>query len=121
MDALETTAIAKILKREYLSFFAPMERSAYRPDVMFTDPLTSFVGVDAYQRNVDMLAGRTALGKLMFKDTSINLHNVTIDSDQKITTRWTLRTTVKALPWQPTARFTGVSVYSVILYPYIVI
>lgn len=30
-----------------------------------------------------------------------------------IMTRWTLRVTVKVLPWKPTARFTGVSVYEV--------
>ena len=59
-----------------------------------------------------MLAGRTLLGSILFKDTSINLHSIN-STDDKITTRWTLRTTVKAIPWQPTARFTGISEYTV--------
>lgn len=78
----------------------------------FIDPLNRLRGVDAYKKNVDMLAGRTLLGGILFKDTSINLHSINSSID-KITTRWTLRTTVKAIPWQPTARFTGISEYSV--------
>lgn len=32
----------------------------------------------------------------------------------KIITRWTLRVTAKVLPWSPTARFSGISVYEVV-------
>jgi hypothetical protein len=79
-----------------------------------------------------LLNGKTALGKLLFKDASINLHSVETLNDRKLMTRWTLRLTVKLLPWQPTgiyfypikrfiflnwklilARFTGVSIYDV--------
>jgi Uncharacterized conserved protein (DUF2358) len=112
VTSLELAALTKILKREYASFFAPMERSAYETDVSFLDPLTSFSGIDKYQSNVDMLGGRTTLGNILFQDSSINMHNLTVQGD-KIVTRWTLRTTVKFLPWKPTARFTGISEYSV--------
>lgn len=43
----------------------------------FSDPLTSLTGVDSYKKNVDMLAGRTLLGTLLFDDAKINLHKVT--------------------------------------------
>jgi len=118
--------LKKVLKREYASFFDPMERSWYSPMVTFEDPLTSLDGVDSYQNNVDMLSSRTLLGKFLFADAGIVLHKVeggeVVDSgsgggDGKtitdIITRWTLRMTVKVLPWTPTARFTGISQYQV--------
>mmetsp|Transcript_5105 Transcript_5105/g.7526 ORF Transcript_5105/g.7526 Transcript_5105/m.7526 type:complete len:338 (-) Transcript_5105:1213-2226(-) len=89
--------------------------------------MTTLSGVSSYQNNVDMLASRTFLGKLLFTDASITLHSVTggdvdFDVDDKedaaididdIITRWTLRMTISILPWKPTARFTGISVYKV--------
>jgi hypothetical protein len=111
--------LKKVLEREYVSFFSPMERSYYSETVSFDDPMTSLTGVGSYQNNVDMLASRTLLGKFLFKDAGIVLHSVTggeVKDDGSISniiTRWTLRVAVKVLPWQPTARFTGVSVYEV--------
>lgn len=110
--AVDIGSVEKCLLREYTSFFSPMEKSYYSNNVVFTDPLTQFTGIDKYQNNVDMLAGRTALGKLLFKDASINLHNIERLSNGQIQTRWTLRVTVKIIPWQPTARFSGVSIYT---------
>lgn len=129
-----------ILEREYLSFFNPMEQAYYAPDVTFDDPLTQLQGVRSYQNNVDMLAGRTWLGTLLFQDASIQLHSVTggmVSTTttstpptttptttpssssgleiQDIVTRWTLRFTFRALPWKPTARFSGISVYKVVV------
>ena len=100
------------IRREYASFFSPMERRYYKDDVTFIDPLLKIQGVDKYQSNVDMLAGRSGIGAFLFKDASINLHEVVKLPDNKLMTRWTLRVTVKALPWSPTARFTGVSIYT---------
>ena len=37
-------ALKKTLRREYASFFQPMERAFYRPDVQFVDPLTNLQG-----------------------------------------------------------------------------
>ena len=105
--------LEKCLMKEYASFFSPMERRFYAEDVTFVDPLTSFTGIDKYQNNVDMLAGRTTLGKVLFSDASIALHNITPvgDSGDQLQTRWTLQVTVSFLPWKPRAKFTGVSVY----------
>lgn len=123
--------LKKVLEREYISFFNPMERDYYAATVTFDDPLTQLEGVDGYQKNVDMLAGRTLMGSLLFKDASISLHSVTggsvtqnrgdVDGSavvpavqiEDIMTRWTLRFTFKILPWSPTARFSGISVYTV--------
>lgn len=111
--------LKKVLEREYISFFDPMQREYYADDVSFDDPMTSLSGVDAYQSNVDMLASRTLLGKFLFQDAGIALHSVeggVVKADgaiSNIITRWTLRVTAKVLPWQPTARFSGISVYEV--------
>lgn len=117
--------LERCLSKEYASFFSPMNKKFYADDVMFIDPMTSFTGIDKYQNNVDMLAGRTTLGKLLFEDASIVLHNIKeIDLDAsssssssvsitQIQTRWTLQVTVKALPWKPRARFSGVSIYTI--------
>jgi len=81
--------------------------------------MTSLAGVDSYQNNVDMLASRTLMGKFLFEGAGINLHSISggevseTGNISNITTRWTLRVTAKALPWKPTARFSGVSVYEV--------
>ena len=109
--------LKKVLEREYLSFFNPMERDYYADSVTFDDPLNNLAGVDGYQANVDMLAGRTLLGSLLFRDAGIALHSVTggqvTQSEpngiqiSEITTRWTLRF------WSPTPRFSGISRYTV--------
>eukprot|EP01036_Dinobryon_divergens_P040801 gene40801-54002_t len=89
-----------------------MEKTFYESDVSFMDPLLDITGIDKYQSNVDMLAGRNMFGSLLFKDASIALHSIVKPSENKLMTRWTLRVTVKAIPWAPTARFTGVSIYT---------
>jgi hypothetical protein len=65
-----------VLQKEYVSFFDPMERDYYSEKVTFDDPLSSLAGVDAYQKNVDMLAARTTFGNFVFRDASIILHSV---------------------------------------------
>lgn len=104
--------LEKTLKREYASFFDPMVKEFYSPNVEFIDPLNKFAGIDKYQGNVDLLAGRTGLGGFLFKDASINLHNIEQLNDNQIQTRWTLQVTVKFLPWTPRPRFSGVSIYT---------
>mmetsp|Transcript_23359 Transcript_23359/g.64800 ORF Transcript_23359/g.64800 Transcript_23359/m.64800 type:complete len:417 (+) Transcript_23359:140-1390(+) len=112
--------LKKVLKREYISFFDPMRCEFYSDSVSFEDPMTSLAGVGNYKNNVDMLASRTLMGKFLFQDAGIVLHkveggevNAEDGSISNIITRWTLRVTAKALPWKPTARFTGISVYEV--------
>lgn len=112
--------LKKVLEREYASMFDPMKTEFYSENVTFDDPLTTLTGVKDYQNNVDMLASRTLFGSLLFRDGSIVLHSIKggeINNDgiiSDIITRWTLRFTFKALPWAPTARFSGISVYNVV-------
>mmetsp|Transcript_1822 Transcript_1822/g.3976 ORF Transcript_1822/g.3976 Transcript_1822/m.3976 type:complete len:431 (+) Transcript_1822:148-1440(+) len=112
--------LKKVLQREYVSFFDPMQCEYYSDSVSFEDPMTALEGVDKYKNNVDMLASRTLLGKFLFRDAGIVLHkveggevNAETGAISNIVTRWTLRVTAKAIPWNPTARFTGISVYEV--------
>mmetsp|Transcript_8377 Transcript_8377/g.20155 ORF Transcript_8377/g.20155 Transcript_8377/m.20155 type:complete len:400 (+) Transcript_8377:1560-2759(+) len=126
VDSIPTTTEAvnklkKVLQREYVSFFDPMQQEFYAESVSFEDPMTSLSGVDSYQNNVDMLSSRTLFGKFFFKDAGIVLHSITggeVNEENgaisNIITRWSLRVTVQALPWKPTARFTGISEYEVV-------
>ena len=86
--------VEKCLIREYSSFFSPMERKFYSPNVKFIDPMTKFEGIDKYQNNVDLLAGRVFPGKILFKDASIALHNIEQLGSNMIQTRWTLQVTL---------------------------
>ena len=119
--------LKRVLNREYVTFFDPMQRDYYSSNVTFEDPMTSLDSIDAYQTNVDMLASRTWLGKFLFADAGISLHTITggqiiptSNTDETklsisdIQTRWTLRLTAKVFPWKPTARFTGISLYQVV-------
>jgi hypothetical protein len=121
--SVHVSKLKRVLEQEYISFFNPMIDSWYAQDVTFNDPMTSLSGVDSYRNNVDMLAGRTLMGRILFDGAGINLHSVTggevvEDSNGKekiedIITRWTLKVTAKVLPWKPQAVFSGVSVYKV--------
>lgn len=104
--------LMECLRREYDSFFQPMEDEFYSPDVSFCDPLISLAGVEAYRQNVNMLAGKTFMGRTCFSDCGLIMHNIKEASDGCLETRWTLQFRFKLLPWQPLCRFTGVSRYT---------
>ena len=112
-SSFDTTALKECLTREYTGFFSPMELEFYDEAVSFVDPLTTLSSVEAYKNNVDLLAGRTPLGAFLFRDAGIELHGVEDTGPGALRTRWTLEMTMKALPWQPTAYFSGVSDYEV--------
>lgn len=107
-------ALVEGLRREYNSFFRPMEEELYAPGITFSDPLSSLEGVAAYKNNVDMLSGDSKFGRLLFADCGLVMHNVTTDSpaSRSLCTRWTLQFRFKLLPWRPLAQFTGVSQYT---------
>mmetsp|Transcript_33001 Transcript_33001/g.50489 ORF Transcript_33001/g.50489 Transcript_33001/m.50489 type:complete len:402 (+) Transcript_33001:41-1246(+) len=115
--------LKRVLYREYVTFFNPMKTEFYSGKVTFQDPMMSIEGVESYRGNVDMLAGRTLLGSILFEEAGIALHSIvggkvtqsegTVVEISDIITRWTLRMTAKVLPWKPTARFSGISVYKV--------
>lgn len=51
--------------------------------------------MDSYQKNVDMLGARTLMGKLLFSDAGIVLHNIEDLGPKRLLTRWTLRIKAK--------------------------
>lgn len=112
MATTDYPELERCLFKEYTSFFTTLETSFYSNDVAFIDPITKFVGIGKYKENIDMIAGRTPLGKFLFEDASIVLHNIEQIEKRKIQTRWTLQVTFKALPWRPRIKFTGVSLYT---------
>merc|ERR1719316_569825 len=112
VDGMRRAALVEGLKREYESFFQPMETELYNPAVSFTDPLINFEGIEPYRNNVDMLAGKTLMGKLCFTDCGLTMHSVRDLPDGGLETRWTLQFRFKLLPWKPLAQFTGVSRYT---------
>lgn len=109
--AVAKQALIDGLRREYESFFQPMETELYSPEVEFVDPLIEMKGVDAYRQNVDMLAGTNLLGRILFTDCALTMHNIESPSERELRTRWTLQFRFKLLPWRPLARFSGVSCY----------
>ena len=58
--------LKRVLTQEYASFFDPMVDSWSAENVSFDDPMTSLTGLDSYWNNVDMLTGRTVLGRVLF-------------------------------------------------------
>ena len=112
MAATEYPELERCLFKEYTSFFTTLDESFYSKDVSFLDPITKFTGIDKYKNNIDLIAGRTSLGKFLFEDASIVLHNIKQTKKREIQTRWTLQVTFKAFPWKPRAKFTGISVYT---------
>ncbi len=108
----DTSNLKECLRREYEGFFDPMEMQFYDSDVTFVDPLTEFTGIEKYKANVDLLAGRTLLGRILFRDAFISLHSVEDTSSGGVRTRWTLGLTMHVLPWNPTAYFSGISDYT---------
>ena len=112
MATTDFPELERCLFKEYTSFFTTLDTSFYSKDVAFIDPITKFVGIEKYKENIDMIAGRTSLGKFLFEDASIVLHNIEQTKAKEIQTRWTLQVTFKALPWRPRIKFTGVSVYT---------
>ena len=112
--AEQKSAVAKLmegLRKEYDSFFQPLLPEFYNPEVSFADPLISFTGLEKYKNNVDMLAGKTPLGKACFTDCGLAMHGIK-ETPTGLQTRWTLQFRFKLLPWAPLAQFTGVSQYT---------
>lgn len=107
--------LKRCLAREYRSFFRPFEADFYSEHVAFQDPLNKLEGKNRYKRNVEMLSGQNAVGQILFKDGFIDLHAIedVPDDERRLRTIWTLGFTLKLLPWQPTALFSGVSEYTI--------
>jgi len=104
--------VQRAIIREYRTFFAPMEKQFYHPNVRFVDPLSDFRGVDAYQGNVDVIAGRKFPGNIVFRGANIKLHNIVDTGEKTFDTIWTMNIDVKFPPGAEPLEFTGISRYT---------
>ena len=93
-------SIIEILKQDYANFPNFQSYDLYAKDVSFNDPLTSFKGVERYQKMISFLGS-------FFSDINLELHEIK-QTNQLILTEWTLQM-VSPLPWKPTITISGSS------------
>lgn len=79
-----------ILTRAVLYVFSFLQ------DVLFTDPLNKFTGIQKYKDNIKMLKDSP-----LFTNGKMDLHEVTVVDETCVDTRWTLEMTFKPFPWKP--------------------
>jgi hypothetical protein len=70
--------------------------SLYADDVVFTDPLNKFTGIQKYKDNINMLKDSP-----LFSGGKMDLHEIKVVDSTRVDTRWTLTMTFKAFPWKP--------------------
>jgi hypothetical protein len=94
MDLLAT------LKADYERFPASPTYSLYVEDVYFKDPMTSFRGIQQYQKMILFMTR-------WFEEMRLELHQLERQGD-RIESRWTLYWTTP-LPWRPRIEISGSS------------
>jgi len=113
LRASDEVSKAQILAEELKTDLAQMFDLSYEPkwdlyaeDVLFTDPLNKFTGIQKYKDNIKMLKDSP-----LFTAGKMDLHEITVVDDTRVDTRWTLQMTFKPFPWQPRLLFTGTTKY----------
>ena len=111
--ASEGKSKAEILAGDLKADLSQMFDLAYEPrwdlyadDVVFTDPLNKFTGIQKYKDNIQMLKDSP-----LFTGGKMDLHEVTVVDESRVDTRWTLAMTFKPFPWRPRLLFTGTTKY----------
>ena len=90
--------IISIIKQDYQNFPADQTYSIYAENVYFQDPVNTFRGIERYQKMIGFMSN-------WFYDIQLDLHDIS-QSENVITTRWTLSWTAPA-PWQPRMAIPG--------------
>jgi len=90
--------IISIIKQDYQNFPAEQTYSIYAENVYFQDPVNKFRGIERYQKMIGFMSN-------WFNDIQLDLHDIS-QSENVITTRWTLSWTAPA-PWQPRMAIPG--------------
>ncbi|KAG6501922.1 uncharacterized protein LOC121998345 [Zingiber officinale] len=81
--------------------------SIYRDDIVFKDPLNSFVGIDNYKR---IFWAIRFTGRVLFRALSINIVSIWQPAENVIMVRWIVHS-VPRVPWESHGRFDGNSEY----------
>lgn len=81
--------------------------SSHRDDIVFKDPLNTFIGIENYK---SILWGLRFHGKIFFKALWVDIVSVWQPVDSTIMVRWTVHGVPRG-PWETRGRFDGTSEY----------
>lgn len=104
----EKTAVFVRSDLEHLFDDVGVDKANFEPDVVFSDPLNRFVGIDAYLLNIQFL-------RVAFRP-QFKLNALAQTGPWELQARWTMSLTMPSpLPslWNPPVAFTGVSIYDI--------
>lgn len=90
-------------------FYKELNFDIYRDDIVFKDPLNTFVGIKNYK---SIFWALRFYGKIFFKGLWVDIINVSqpIGVDKVIMVRWTIHG-IPRVPWESHGRFDGTSEY----------
>lgn len=88
-------------------FYRELSFDIYRDDIVFKDPLNTFVGVENYK---SIFWGLRFHGKIFFKALWVDLISVSQPVENVIMVRWTVHGIPRVL-WESHSRFDGTSEY----------
>ncbi|XP_057718767.1 uncharacterized protein LOC130933232 [Arachis stenosperma] len=88
-------------------FFKEPSFDVYRDDIVFKDPLNTFVGIQKYK---SLLWALRFHGRIFFRALSIDVINVWQPVENVIMVRWSVHGILR-IPWESRGRFDGTSEY----------
>lgn len=88
-------------------FYRELSFDIYRDDIVFKDPLNTFVGIENYK---SIFWGLRFHGKIFFRALWVDLISVWQPMENVIMVRWTVHG-IPRVPWESRARFDGISEY----------
>ncbi|MCL7042214.1 hypothetical protein MKW94_009713 [Papaver nudicaule] len=90
-------------------FYKELNFDIYRDDIVFKDPLNTFVGIKNYK---SIFWALRFYGKIFFKGLWVDIINVSqpMGVDKVIMVRWTIHG-IPRVPWESHGRFDGTSEY----------
>ncbi|KAK3024249.1 hypothetical protein RJ639_043625 [Escallonia herrerae] len=98
----------RFLREEFPElFYRELTFDVYRDDIVFKDPLNTFVGIENYK---SIYWGLRFHGKMFFKALWIDIVSVWQPVENMIMVRWTVHG-IPRVPWESRGRFDGTSEY----------
>ncbi|GAB4844541.1 hypothetical protein Ancab_037922 [Ancistrocladus abbreviatus] len=88
-------------------FYRELRFDIYRDDIVFKDPLNTFVGIDNYK---SIFWGLRFHGRIFFRALWVDIVSVWQPMENVILVRWTVHG-VPRVPWESHGRFDGISEY----------
>lgn len=88
-------------------FYKELNFDIYRDDIVFKDPMNTFVGIENYKSIFWVLR---VLGRVFFKALWVEISSVRKPVENVIMVRWTVHG-IARVPWESRGRFDGTSEY----------